>query len=319
MPESKQPYPAASGASRTGILLAFLSLYICWGSTYLAIRVGDASMPQPLFAGVRFLIAGPLLLFLCRLRGMRLRITGWPLVHLILMSILMLGGGNLGVVYAERHVPSGLTALLLAVTPLTIAIIEIFLPHGDRMPAKGWMGIALGIVGMAALVWPSLCIGMGGDKTRIWALLWLLAGSFSWTIGSFYLRWARLPLHPFVAAGYQMFITGVFDTSLGSSLGLWREFQLTRSGVGALAYLITGGSLLGYTSYIYLIEHVPISKVSSYTYVNPVIAVLLGIALIGERPEGPEWLGMGIIVVAVFLLTTAQMRPKQETSPQEAP
>src|SRR5580700_10414940 len=144
------------------IVLAFASVYFFWGSTYTAIRIGAAEMPALLLAGTRFLIAGTLLLAWCRFRGLRLV---WPprtMWLLGLIGLLLLGGGNVGLVYAEVAVPSGWASLVLAVIPLYVALIEMFLPGGEPLPARGWVGMMLGFAGLAALVWPSLRSGIGG-------------------------------------------------------------------------------------------------------------------------------------------------------------
>jgi drug/metabolite transporter (DMT)-like permease len=297
-------------ASAASIVLAFASVYFFWGSTYTAIRIGAAEMPALLLAGMRFLVAGAILLAWCRWRGMRL---AWPPKTMMILStigLLLLGGGNVGLVYAEKTVPSGLASLVLAVIPLYVALIEMFLPGGEPLPARGWLGMALGFSGLAALLWPSIRTGLAGDRERLLALAVLLAGAFSWTVGSLLSRRARLPVNSFVAAAWQMLAAGAFSTLLGTALGQWPQFHLNLASVGSLAYLVTGGSLLGYTGFIYLIEHVPVAKVSSYCYVNPVVAVLLGIFLLHERPEKAEFAGMGCIVVAVFLMTTAQIKAK---------
>jgi drug/metabolite transporter (DMT)-like permease len=143
----------------------------------------------------------------------------------------------------------------------------------------------------------------------------LLAGALAWTVGSLLSRHARLPVNSFVAAAWQMLAAGAFNTLMGTVLGQWPQFHVNAASVGSLAYLITGGSLLGYTGFIYLLEHVPVAKVSSYAYVNPVVAVLLGIFLLHERPEAAEFAGMAGIVVAVFLLTTAQVKARGKLKP----
>lgn len=312
------PQPAAAkrpAATALRIVLAFASVYIFWGSTYTAIRVGVMQMPPLPLAGTRFLTAGAVLLAWCRWRGLRLL---WPpkeMLLLCLIGLLLLGGGNVGIVYAEQIVPSGLASLVLAVIPLYVALIEIFLPGGEPLPARGWFGMALGFIGLVALLWPSLRHGLAGDLPRLWSVAALLAGAFSWAVGSVVSRRARLHVNSLVAAAWQMLAAGAFSTLTGTFLGQWPRFHVNASALWSQAYLVTCGSLLGYSGYIYLLEHVPVGKVASYAYVNPVVAVLLGIFLLHERPAPEEFAGMAAVLFAVFLLTTSQFAARRAAPP----
>ena len=303
---------AGKPATKFSIAISFASVYFFWGSTYTAIRVGAAEMPALLLAGTRFLIAGFILLAWCRWRGLRLVFPARTMLMLGVLGLLLLGGGNVGLVYAERTLPSGFCSLIVAVIPLYVALIEMCLPGGEPLPWRGWIGMAIGFVGLSTLLWPSLGTGFAGDRSRLLAIGALLAGALSWTVGSILSRRRKLPVNSFVAASWQMLAAGIFNTAAGTVLGEWPQFHLNRTAVGSLAWLVTGGSLLGYTGYIYLIEHVPVAKVASYAYVNPVVAVLLGIFLLHERPEAAEFIGMAGVVLAVFLLTTAQMGAKAQ-------
>lgn len=312
---------ANKSATTTSIVLAFGAVYFFWGSTYTAIRIGAAQMPALLLAGTRFTLAGLLLLLWCRLRGLRLF---WPVPTmglLCLIGLLLLAGGNVGLVYAEETVPSGLASLVLAVIPLYVALIEMLLPGGEPLSARGWLGMALGFAALAALLWPSLRSGVRSNPAILLALTALLGGAFSWAVGSVLSRRARLPVNSFVAAAWQMLAAGIFSTTLGTALHEWPRFHFNFASAGSLGYLITCGSLLGYSGYIYLIEHVPVGKVASYAYVNPVVAVLLGILILNERPAAIEFAGMAGVVLAVFLLTTANVRraaPQSFTQSQES-
>jgi drug/metabolite transporter (DMT)-like permease len=297
-------------ATRLSVALAFASVYFFWGSTYTAIRIGAAEMPALLLTGTRFTIAGLILLAWCRWRKQRLVFPARTMLMLALIGLLLLGCGNLGLVYAEETLPSGLSSLILAVTPLYVALIEMFLPGGEPMPGRGWLGTVIGFAGLTTLLWPSLHVGLSGNRSVLLAIFALLAGALVWTIGSILSRRTKLPVNSFVAASWEMIFAGVFNTVLGSLLGQWPQFHLDRPAIGSLAWLITGGSLLGYTGFIYLLEHVPVAKVASYSYVNPMVAVLLGILILHERPEPAEFVGMAAVVIAVFLLTTAQMKAK---------
>jgi drug/metabolite transporter (DMT)-like permease len=302
--------PRPKKATTASIVLAFASVYFFWGSTYAAIRIGAAQMPALLLAGTRYVIAGAALLAWCRWRGLRLLGTSKTMLTLSLVGLLLLGGGNVSLVYAEKTVPSGLASLLFAATPLFVALIEMLLPEGERLTIRGWLGLLLGIAGLAALLWPSIQSVSGGNRARLGAIAALLFGALSWAAGSILSRRARLPVNSLIAAAWQMLVAGVCCTALGTALGQWPQFHLNAASIGSLAYLITGGSLLGYTCFIYLLEHVPVAKVSSNAYVNPLVAVLLGILFLHERPAAAEFAGMAAIVVAVFLLTTAQVKAK---------
>ena len=220
-------HPKAKAASTGSIVLAFASVYFFWGSTFTAIRIGAEDMPALLLAGTRFVIAGAILLAWCRWRGMRLM---WPLKTMLmlgLIGLLLLGGGNVGLVYAERIVPSGLASLVMAVTPLYVALIEMALPGGEPLPARGWLGLALGFAGLVVLLWPSLSSGLGGDRAPAWSIVALLAGALCWAVGSIVSRRARLKVNSFVAAAWQMIAAGALSTLLGTALGQWPQFHLT--------------------------------------------------------------------------------------------
>jgi len=301
-------------------VLAFACVYIFWGSTYLAIRIGAREMPALFLAGTRFLISGSIMLLFCRMRGLRLLGSPRTMIWNSLIGVGLLTCGNVGLVYGEKYLSSGLASLLIAIVPVYIALVELFLPGGEALPWRGWLGMFFGFFGLGALLWPSIHEGLKGDRTRLIAAAVLLIGALGWCFGSIASRRLRLPMDPFVSAGWQMIAAGAVNSLLAAMRGQYAHIpHLSLSGVGSLVYLITCGSLLGYTGYVYLLEHVPVAKAATYAYVNPLVAVLLGAVVLGERMEWSEYLGMALIVFAVFLITTAKIEsaPGHNIRPQD--
>jgi len=299
-------------ATTATIVLAFACVYFFWGSTFTAIRIGVQTMPALLMGGTRYIISGTLMLAWCWWRGYKLWAPAREMAMTALIGLLLLGGGNLGLIYAERVVPSVLASLLYAGTPLYAALAERFLPGGEPISRRGWAGLLLGFVGLCAMLAPSMRMGLKGNLDLMLALAALIGGTFSWAAGSLVSRHSRLKINIFVAAAWQMLIAGLTAEALGLMAGEWPQFHPNAAGWGAVAYLVVAGSLIGYTAFIYLLEHVPVAKVMSYTYVNPVVAVLLGIVLLNEHLVASEYVGMAAIILAVFLLTTAKVEARPE-------
>ncbi len=312
------------------ILIAFACVYVFWGSTYFAMRTGVEVLPPLALASTRFLVSGPLMLAVCLLRGLPLRLTRRDLFLLIGIGILMLGIGNVGVVFAEQYIPTGLAALLFAAIPIYVALLEAILPgskaHGaERLSARGWLGIAIGFTGLLTLLWPALQQALGSrianqapsstlpDHQLLGAAI-ALAAALAWSAASVFSRRARIAAPTFVAAAYEMLIAGCFDLLLllatGGSI---RHIPWNRQAVLSVAWLVVFGSLVGYTAYIYLLDHVPVAKVATYAYINPIIAVLLGALFLSERMTPVEYAGMAAILVAVYLVTSSQLKSTAPT------
>lgn len=296
---------------------AFACVYFCWGSTYTAIRIAAPVLPPLVLTAVRFPISGLLMLGYCRLRGMRLIWSARDMGWLALIGLLMLALNNFVLAWSEKSLPSGMAALIVAVVPLYVALLGIFWPGGERLRLQGWLGLLLGFAGLAALLSPGLRTGMHGDRRQLIAGIVLLLGALPWAIGSLLGRQLRLPADPFVAAGWQMLFAGLINASLATVRGDWSRAHWTRPAIGAIAYLVTFGSLVGFTAYVWLLKHVPVPKVATYAYVNPVVAVALGAVLLHERLVLTEYVGMVAVIAAVALVTSSAIRkPAAARSPE---
>jgi len=259
----------------------------------------------------RFLIAGTLMLAYCGLRGRKIFYTPRQLWHMAVVGILLLMGGNLTLSYAEQIVPSGLSALLIAVTPLWFLVLDTWLLGDHHISRRGLAGLALGIVGMIVLLWPKLTATGTMGRRELWFSLSLLGGSFSWALGSILSKvWQSTDLDPFSATAWQVIFAGIGNLIFALLNGDGARVVWTPRGIGAVLYLVVGGSWIGYTSYIWLLRHAPSSKVSTYAYVNPVVAVFLGWLVLHEQLDRYILMGSAIVVVSVILVTSAKVTAK---------
>jgi drug/metabolite transporter (DMT)-like permease len=303
---------------RWAVPFAFACVYIFWGSTYTAIKIGTQYLPAFLMTGVRVLVSGALMLVFCRLRGLRIFYPFREMALLALYGMLMLGIGNSALIWSEKFLPSGLAALILAVIPLYVALLEKILPGGEQLHPRGILGLLLGFIGLGILLSPSLRGGFSGQSAQLLASAVLLIGAFAWAVGSLLARRARLNVDVLVAAGWQMFFAGFANFTLSLAMGEWPQARWTHSAIWSIAYLVTFGSWVGYTAYVWLLKHVPVGKVATYAYVNPVVAVLLGFLLLNERLVLTEYAGMLVVVVAVALVTSSQIKSHAPAAELEA-
>jgi drug/metabolite transporter (DMT)-like permease len=272
-------------------------------------------VPPILLAGVRFTISGSLLLLFCSLTGRGGRVTRRQLAQLALLGFILLGVSNVGLAWSELYVPTGLAALMVAVVPIWFLLIEQFvLPTGDRVNAWGVGGIALGALGVAVLLWPRIAATRELGWMELAACVALLGSSFTWAFGSVLSRRWKVPVDPLVASGWQMLAAGVIDGVAGLAMGDHRRATWNLTAWGAIAYLVVFGSWVGYSAYIWLLRHVPTSKVATYAYVNPVVAVFLGWAFLGESVDSHLLAGAAIIVPAVALVTRSE-NPGDDPAP----
>jgi drug/metabolite transporter (DMT)-like permease len=299
------------------VILAFGLVYVFWGATYTAIDIAVERIPPALMCGVRFLIAGVVLLAYCGLRGQKIRYSPVQLGHLAIVGILLLMGGNLTLSFAEEYVPSGLAALLLAGTPLWFLVLDSLLLGDHRISRRGLSGLALGIVGTAVLIWPQLVSTTKlGHKELIFSFA-LIGGSFSWALGSVLSKRWQSGAPSFAATAWQMIFAGLANLIFAAFNGDWSRVVWTPRGLGAVLYLIICGSWIGYTAYIWLLAHVPTSKVSTYAYVNPVVAVFLGWLVLHEQVDAYILTGSAIVIASVALVTSAKV--KRRTVAEEMP
>jgi drug/metabolite transporter (DMT)-like permease len=293
---------------RWRVIAAFAAVYLIWGATYLFIRFAIETLPPFLMAGTRFLVAGGVLYGVAWLGGAaRPTRAQWGAAALV--GGLLLLGGNGGVVWAEQSVPSGLAALLVAMAPLWMAVLDWVRPGGIR-PSNGVaLGLGLGFAGVILLVGPDELVG-GGRVDPIGAGV-LMVASLSWAAGSVYSRHGQRPASPLLGTGMQMLAGGVLLLVVGSATGEWVGFDyraVSLRSLASLGFLIAFGSLIGFTAYIWLLRVTTVARASTYAYVNPAVAVFLGWALAGEELTLRTLLSAGVIVAAVVVITTYQAR-----------
>ena len=287
----------------TWVALAFASIYIIWGSTYLAIRIAIETMPPFLMAGSRFLIAGALLFVWAMARG-EPRPSRIHLRPIIIIGGLLLLGGNGGVTWAEQTVPSGTAALLVATVPLWMVLLDWLRPGGTRPGNRVFLGLALGFIGIVLLIGPSEIAG--GDKSTLVGSVVIILAALSWATGSIYSRSAQLPESPIVSTALEMLAGGALLFLAGTLAGEWSDLdlaQVSSRSLLSLAYLIVFGSIIAFTAYIWLLKVSTPARVSTYAYVNPVVAVFLGWAIVDEVLTGQTLIAAAVIVSAVVIIT----------------
>jgi drug/metabolite transporter (DMT)-like permease len=281
-----------------------MAVFFIWGSTYLAIRFAIESIPPLLMAGLRFLIAGGLLFFISRINNKE----KIKLVHLrsaFIIGALLLLGGNGGVVWAEQWVPSGITALLISTVPIWVAIISWIMPKGDTPSLKNVIGVILGFAGLFFLISPNTLLA-GGNVNLTGAAV-LVAGALSWAIGSIYTRHAIVPDSKLMTVALEMLGGGIALIIVSYFFGDWGRFHITlitTKSLFAISYLIIFGSLIAFTAYIWLLDAAGPAKATTYAYVNPVVAVILGWLMAGEELSAKMIFSAIVIIIAVAIIIT---------------
>lgn len=288
---------------KSGKLLAYTAwvmVCILWGATYVAIRAGVQDLPPILFAGLRFLPAGIIMVAWRRAVGIP-----WPKgrewIDLIIPGLLLLVIGNGCLVYSEQVVPGGIAALIVALTPLWMVTLVMIKPKGERITPMEIIGILIGFGGLVLLIWPQLN-DISAFKEYLHGVLLLVFASMLWAAGSLYIARHRVKCGPLMGAGVQTLSAGIILTIVGTLAGEWPQVEITSTGMWSLAYLIIGGSVMGYGAYVYALSHLPIGLVSTYAYVNPVVALFLGVILLNEVVDGRTILATCIILSGVALV-----------------
>ncbi|MEU9236427.1 EamA family transporter [Streptomyces subrutilus] len=301
-PTTATPHRKITGAVWTALVV----VYVVWGSTYLGIRIVVETMPPFLSAGARFITAGLLLAGVVALRSgpAALKATRAQLGSAVLVGLLLILGGNGLVVLAETSVPSGLAALLVAAVPMWVVLLRA--GTGDRPPLRTLAGVLVGLAGLAVLTSPGL-----SGAVQLSGVLLVLVASVLWSLGSFSGSKLSLPENPFAGSAYQMLAGGIGGVVVGLLRGEHRGLDPAAFSTGswvALGYLTVFGSVVAFTAYAWLLRNAPLSLVSTYAYVNPVVAVALGALILSEALTWPIVLGGTIVVAAVGVIVSTERK-----------
>lgn len=276
--------------------LAWITICVVWGTTYLAISVALETVPVLLVAGLRWAMAGVVL-------GLGVVATGRRLpgprmwASLALLGFLMNGMGNGLVVWAQQFVVSGLTAVLIASVPFWSVAIEACLRGGERVQAPTLAGLAVGFVGIVVLVWPQISSGGAEGRQFVGGVVGIQLACFGWALGTSFTKRHPFSGDPLAATSVQMLFSGTMFLAAATARGDWASLRFTPRSLLAMVYLTIAGSVIAYSAYVYAVRHLPISTVSLYAYINPLIAVALGSLLLGE-PFTVRILLAGILVLA---------------------
>jgi drug/metabolite transporter (DMT)-like permease len=298
---------------KSKIWLALIALYIVWGSTYLGIKVAIETIPPFLHAGIRFLISGLILVIWQRSAGHSLPTRKQWMSTAIIGTLLLLGGNGL-VAWAEQFIPSGIAALIISSSPMFLVIGEAIRPNGVKPNWQGIVGILIGFAGIFILIGPTEISG-SATKLNPLGIAALLAAELFWSTGSMYSKSVDLPKSSLMNTGAQMLMGSIslFIVSLFSGeLHGWDVTAISARSLYGLSYLILVGSLVGFVSYGWLLQNAPISLVSTYAYVNPIVAVFLGTLFANEALEPRIGLATAIIIGSVIFINSTRPKVKYE-------
>jgi len=296
-------------SQKARIAIAFACVYFFWGSTYGAIHLAGLHLAPPLVGTVRTIVSAAILYAFCVARGISLRVPRRTAWQLALVGILFMSANNVLLIWAETKVASGYASLVIAMIPILVALMETALPDGETLNLRGWLGTLLGGIGMFALLWPSLRTTSGHRSGSLAGFVILFLAALSFAIGSVLSRRFRFRVDTFAATTWQIGAASVVNLAIAIAAGSFRTAQWTTTGVISTLYLAVFGSVVGLTAYVYLLKHVPVTKVSTYAFVNPVIAVLLGVAMFHERLAPAEIVGSIVILCAVATVILSRTKP----------
>ncbi len=298
--------------------VAFAAVYFCWGSTYLAIRFAIETMPPFLMAGIRFLLAGALVYSWERLRGAeREEPRHWKTAAAV--GGLLLLGGNGAVVHAQQTIPSGITALILGVSPFWMVLLSWLFFSGKRPSGRVMIGLLIGFTGIGLLIGPNR-LSEGGMSVDPTGAAILIFATLCWTAGSLYSRGAPVPRSMMLFTGMQMLAGGALLTLAGLATGETARFHpgaFSTESMFGFAYLVVFGSLIGFSAYVYVLRHASVAAASTYAYVNPVVAVFLGWLIADEPMSGRTLVAAAIIISAVVMISSPGKKSPPALTPME--
>lgn len=288
--------------------IAWAAVAVIWGTTFMFIKIALETIPPFAIGGLRFVAAGMTLVGILRARGQRLPpASEWAAYALLGFLMFVLGNG--GVAWSEQYLSSGLTAVVVGTNPFWMVGVNALMANDHHLRIRQWLGLAIGFCGIVMLVWPDISFGGRDGRLLLIGVIALQLGSIGWAIGSSYARKRLRSTDVLGSAALQMIFGGMMMLSIGGALGEWSRISFTFRTTAALAYLTFAGSVVAFAAYSYALQHLPISIVSLYTFVNPVIAVALGVWLMGETFHARMILAAVVIFTGILVVGPAQTPP----------
>jgi drug/metabolite transporter (DMT)-like permease len=306
------PNNTERSVSTVKVIAAFATVYLVWGSTYFFIRLSVAHIPPMLVGVLRYLTAGVLLLAWCLMTGKPV-FSRQAIGPAFVSGFLLLCGGNGVLIWSEQYIPSSLAAILLASGPIWFVVLDKRMWKVNFRSRSTIAGLVMGFVGVLLLFGDGFGNGIGLTGMAMFALGILVLGSISWAAGSLYSKYRSAPVSNSVNAGWQMLLGGLVFVVASLASGEWSGFRLREVPLSswlAIAYLVTFGSLAGYSAFVWLLQVRPATQVSTHAYVNPVVAVLLGVLFAGEKMTSLQLFGLAIILCSVLMINLSKYKSR---------